>query len=683
MTSKNPSRSHVRKNRKEKKKRSPFARFIKTFFIIIFVIALTLTAAVAVLYYTTDPKTLIDKISVELYKQYNRELSIRSIKVSLFKGIYLEGIELSERGGFSRGTAVEFKEGSVIYNPFALLHGQLDIIKISVGGFYSTYKKTIALVEDLTKNSGQEETSPSRLSFRLREIEIYDSQFLYANVPLNFEARVLPDIGNIFNTTLRIKVFSIYGELLFTGKVNDGQLLVSKLKTAPFTDHALDMTVNRLSVVLHLEDATHYSVLCRNLDVDYGSLHVESYSQFTGTYNTKMKEISLEGAGFRINGSKLFAESLSYAVQAKLFKAKLTNIEVLAGDLIPGARGTLSGDLSIEYARKLYLTGQLKVEDFAYEFIDAADAELRFADSAASGSIRVSTECGELTASLSSDNLAVSPLTVNLKSDSLVLDPLIRYLNRPGRSQPSREGSSGGGGGGFPLPEIRLVASVGKLQYERYTADSVCLSVSYTPSLISLKNLSFVFMKGTLTASGDLIDNVFSGRLTYDKGKLKEFSKLFLSEGENISGTVRIDGKFRLDMKDLYDSIVDVQVSVSDGVIENLILQDRISKLLYDIPLDYIIFDKIALNAILNERRLNLLSLTFDSDQIRLNANGTLTLDDQKLNADATLTIDKDYLSPLPNFARIFTSGYEQDGWVNFHLGIENTLREPKIKIIR
>lgn len=673
-----------RRSKKDKPKPKGFLKFLKFFFIILFVLVLTLSAAVAALYYTTDPQTLIDKISTELYKQYKREISIEQVQISLLKGIYLEGISMSARGGFANGTAVEFKDGSVIYNPFALLRGQLDIIKISVGGFYSSYKKIIALVGDFTQTPGQSSDSQAKLAFRLREIEIYDSQFVYDGIPLNFEARVLPNTRDIFDTTLHIRVYSMYGELSFNGKVNDGQLAVYDLSTAKFTGGAFDATVNRLIVTLHLVDSTHYSLVCRDLDADYGVIHLSTYSQFTGSYNTKRKEVTIEGMGLNINGSKVYAESLFYSVPGKVFEAVIPEFEVSAADLMDGAKGKITGSLSIEYSRKLRLTGEINFEDLSYEFVESANGRLNFDNSRAEGSIRLDSESGSLTVAISSENIETSPVTVRLSSDSLVLDPLLEYLNKRNRGSSSGSGqSSGGGQGGLPIAGIRLIANVGVLKYDKFTTESVALSASYSGSIVSVDSLSLKFMKGALTASGALSENIFAGSMVFQKGKLKEFSKLFLKESESISGTVNIDSRFRIDLNDLYDSVVDLNVNVSDGVIENLIIQDRISKVLYDIPLDYILFDSITMKAILNERTLNLMSLAFDSDQIRMNANGTLALDGEKLNADATVSIDKAFLSPLPNFVTIFTSGYEQNGWMNFHLGIENTLKEPKVKLIR
>lgn len=681
-----PAKTSSRKNKKEKKKKSPLARFITGFFVTLFVLAAALAGAVAYLYYTTDPQVLITRISDELYKQYRRELSVGNVQVSILKGIYIEGIKISERGGFVEGTAVKFKEGSVVYNPFALLAGRIDILKISIGGFYSTYERTMSLINDFTKTSSSQGGSPAKLSFKLREIEVYDSQFVYLDIPLNFEVRAVPDFNDIYNTALRLKIYSVYGELSFVGKVSDGQLYVDGLKTAPFTGGALDVTVNRLQVELHLKDSTHYSLVCKDLDAQYGTLKLSTYSDFTGSYNTKVKSVELKELGLKINDSKIFADSLSYALNTKTLRAELSSIDAAASDLLPGAKGSVTGNLSLVYSRKIRLSGRLVVENFSYKIVRDANAQINFDENRTTGSMNLSSDCGDVSVTLGSDDLASLPLSVRVKSDAFTLDPLLAMFSAQngqgsGASGSTNAGASSGAAS-LPIAGIALEVQVGDLKYKNFDLQSVSLSASYDGRIASVGNLSLVFMKGNLQANGDLMNGIFAGQLTYSKGKLKEFSKLMLSGNENISGTVDLSGKFRIDVADFYNSIADLQVKVSDGVIENLIIQNKISKLLYNIPLDYILYDSIELHAVMNDRVLGLQSLAFDSDQIRLNASGTLALDGGKLSADSTLSIEKAYLSPLPNFTRIFTSGYESDGWVNFRIGVENTLKEPKVKLL-
>jgi len=141
--------------KKEKKAKNPFLRILK-WFIIVFIILLAAAAGtVAYFYYTTDLQDLVRKISAEIKANYNREIQVKTIEISLFQGIRFTGIEVSKSGGFVNGVSVNFTEGSLIYNPFGLFMRQLDILSISVSGLYTTYNNVMNILDDLAKDAAK------------------------------------------------------------------------------------------------------------------------------------------------------------------------------------------------------------------------------------------------------------------------------------------------------------------------------------------------------------------------------------------------------------------------------------------------------------------------------------------------------------------------------------------------
>jgi hypothetical protein len=668
--------------KKEKKAKNPFLRILK-WFIIVFIILLAAAAGtVAYFYYTTDLQDLVRKISAEIKANYNREIQVKTIEISLFQGIRFTGIEVSKSGGFVNGVSVNFTEGSLIYNPFGLFMRQLDILSISVSGLYTTYNNVMNILDDLAKDAAKAPPQTNKqaqlFTIKIRNIEIKDSQVLLNDTPLSFHM-ILSPAEPFDDSGLMLDVTSMYGTMRYDGTLIKGYLQLRSFDPDKLLKMKTGFTIPQLDAELARAGLDDVTVTGKIVNVCWGAFNFCSQTQFTGTYSLKKQYLLVHGLGFRVNTSKFYISRLLLYFSRVRIDLVADQVDLNLSDFFPDMRGKLTGNIDLVFDKGFILSGKLRMNDFNYQWINGMSGEWTVTENKLSGSADVQFAGGSGKLGFSSGNLAVSPWSVTLNSSRIDLAAFLAGWDKYAESGGAKGGESGAG---LPIkvPVIDLRANIEQILFDDVDLRSVSLSGVWKNSQLSADG-SLQFLRGKLSAHLVWKESIISGKFQYSDGKLKELADAFLKGKGKLHGNINASGTFALDLTDIFASDADFTVSASGGEIRDFAVQKEMASALYGIPVDNIFFDTVFLKAKLADKKLTIDAFNFDSDAIVIGASGDIHTDNKMMNIAAEVSFSQDFLNPLPNLATIFTSGYKKDGRVVFNLKIGGAFDKPDVKL--
>lgn len=668
------------------KKKGFFSKLLK-FFLISFLSLVLLVGALVAAYSIIGPQFIIEKISTVLFENYSREISVESFELSLIEGIRVQGIALSESGGFDEGTAVEFEEGSVLYNPLGLLRGHLDIVKVSMGGFSTSYQQIISITEDFVSESPEEieeeeTSSKSPLKIKIGTIELYDSTFDYEGVVLELYAKITAK-DDLEKTEADIKITSDSGNITMKGNLSYATIAVYGLKLADFVP-GVDAVLTSLRLGFSMDEDQNLTLTGRDVDLVYGDFNISVDSGFTGTFHSSARKIFLSNLTVGIEGASLKLSTAEYALQNGKLSADVSEINATLSSFVDGLKGKVSGSVRLTMlGEDLSFDGDVFVSELKYApVLSSGEIHLQLSGEGFTADGNLTTDGGELDLDLYSSHLIEGPYSASLSADEIDIEKLLDSLSKMESSEtgsPDEECETESSSG--ELPTVSFDLDVSAASYGDLDISDIELSGGIRKSRIVIDNLSLEVLRGTLSASGSLCGSVFSGDLSYSKGKLRDLTTAFFDDDKKLYGTLSAFSTFKLDLADFLDSTAELDITFSDGELRNFILQEEISKVLYDVPLDDIFFDSITLSAKLQNRNAFINEFTFKSDSISVSADGIIELDGMDLDVSALLSIHEDFLSGLPNVTKIFTAGYKEDENYHFLIEVGGNTGDPKVSL--
>ncbi|NPV01846.1 MAG: hypothetical protein HPY53_10745 [Brevinematales bacterium] len=671
---------------KEKKAKNPFLRIIKWVIIIFVILAAAAAGTVAYFYYTTDPQDLVKKISAEIQTNYNREIRVQTIEISLLQGIHFTGIEVSKSGGFINGVSVKFAEGSLIYNPLGLFMRQLDVLSISVSGLSTTYDNVMNILNDFTKDvpkaPAQTNHQANLFTIKVRNIEIKDSQVLFKDTPLNFHVTLSPS-DEFDESGFVLDVDSMYGSVHYDGTLKKGFLQIRSFQPDKLMKMNTGFTIPQLDAELVREGMDDVTVTGKIVNICWGEFNLCSQTQFTGTYSLKKQYLLVHGLGFRVNNSRFYISRLLLYFSRVHIDLVADKVDIDVSDFSPGMSGKLTGNIDLVYDKGFILSGKMRMDSFKFQWIDNLNGEWTVADNRLTGSANADFAGGSAKLGFSSGNLAVSPWSVEFNSQKIdVARFLAEWDKYSGGSGNGGGKESGGQEAGFPIkvPVIDLRANIDQIVFDDVDLRDVSMAGIWKNSELTADG-SLQFLRGKLSAHLVWKGNIVNGKFQYIDGKLKELADAFLKGTGKLHGNLNASGTFALDLTDIFGSDADFTVSASGGEIRDFAVQKEMASALYGIPVDDIFFDTVLLKAKLGDKKLTIETFKFDSDAIVIGASGDIHTDTKKMNIDAEASFSQDFLNPLPNIATIFTSGYQKDGRIAFRLKIGGAFDKPEVKL--
>ena len=658
-----------------KKKKNPLLGFLKWFLIVFLILASGLAGTIAYFYYTTDPQELVKIISAEVMLRYNREIKVEGISISIFEGVHLNGIELSRTGGFQYGVSVSFKEGSLIYNPLALLARELDILSITVSGLYTTFDNSMAILDDFLKSPPPSKTTNAQKSlfiFKIHAIELKDSQLLINDVPLNFHVIFNPS-DTLSNAGLMMEAESMFGSLRYDGTIGKGYLTVRDFEPDKIFKLSTGIQIPRLEAELSMENVESVAITGKIVNIKWKDFMFSSKTQFKGNYSIKNKYVLVHNLGFRINGSDFFVTRFMMSFARVKIDALIDKIDVRISDFFKDMDGHLTGKVDLIYEKTFDLNGEFELADFRFQWIEKLDGKIVVRNSELSGNASAVFSGGTASLQFSSPDIVKSPWTISLDSEKI---DLVKFLAEWEKYSGSGGGGEGSGAPAIAPPVFNIRADIGQLVFGDVDLRSISASGVFKDFQLTADGTLY-FLRGKLTAHLGWKGDTVSGNFKYSDGKLKEFADAFLKGQGMLHGTINAQGTFALDMRDLFNSDADFTVQASGGEIRDFPVQKEMASALYGVPVDDLFFDNIALSASLKNKELTVKGFQFDSDAIVIHAAGSIFTDSKKMNIGAEASFSKDFLYSLPNITTLFTYGYEQGERVVFKLAIGGMFDKP------
>jgi hypothetical protein len=644
-------------------------RILLFFVLFLFIII----AAAVIVYINYDPQKLLSAFSSQLQKDYSIGLSARTVKLDLLKGIHLWDVKLLDPKKDNQ-VLVSFDEGGILYNPILLLNKKIDIIRISVSGIKSTYDSVFQVVSNITGYKPSD-TNTNAFTLAIHSISIDRAEIQYQKIPLFIKAECLLR-DPVEKSLFKGDITSGHGKISFIGNWNRAALSISGLELGYFVPGADSLVFHQMNGELDKSGNDGYLIHCKDIDLTFDKYRGHSLNPFEGIYQTAAQVIILSNAGLQVGQGRFGLEQFKYDLSNQIVFMKITNMQARLEEFVPPFKSDVTGTLEMTViGTNMTLNAGLDFSNLQYMFVRNGSGRASIRQNSISIDANLSTAGGEMSGRIISGDIFNGPYTMDFKGGSLDIEPV--FLNILSNTQGQQDQTNA------PAPALKILLGFDSARYKQLKFDQVSVSAGCENGVWTISEGKASIFRGNVLLKAEYSDNILAGNLNYTDGKLKEFTAQFLSGEKMLYGTISMKNSFKLDMSRLYNSSGEVEVEVKNGEIKDLIVQEKISRALFDIPLDNLFFDSIKLYGSLNKGLLSIRDLSFTSENIRMKAGGIINVSNMALNAISELSISKDYLSGLPNVTKIFTAGYEEEGRVNFKFKLNGTYQKPEAELLK
>lgn len=638
----------------------------------VILIIISVTAGLAVMAFiiailSINPAVLMEKMSAGLYASTGLQVKTGQARLHIFKGVEFDRAELSLPGGFKAGTALSISNGGLLYNPLALLTGSIDILRLEISGVRAGVEDLLSLSNLFTNKGGN-----ARL--KIRSAAVNDAVFSYQSNSYKVRASIL--MNDVFTESMvdgRIESDAFTARI--SGALKNAHIVLENFKLKALVKNALDIRIIKLETQL-TESGTPGSpgLIFKEAVLVYSSYRIENQAPFQGSINLSNMEITASRAPLTLNGS---GGLLLSGISIGLSPVKLT-IEAAAGGLplsalVKGLGGTASGNLLFTYGKSMSLNGSFIITNGA--FFPASDISGRIGvnNSILSGGLHINLPGGKASIIMEGGSVWSMVYPVSVSIPSLDLDPLLKAYQRYTNTAP---------GGAMPF-SVPFSINTAALSYGRYSLESVRVQGVYSSQGIKLDRSEAHIYQGKALLTGSWKNGVFTGNGSIQDLVLADLTRALLDPPRKLLGRVSANFTLNYSGGGLDGFNLSLYLKAKNGEIRDFIIQEKLSALLYDIPLDSIFFDSIEMNARMEKGLIRLNSLQFSSQSINASVSGGLTLQGLIMDLDARLSFTRDYLRPLPSFTRLFTAGMEKDGNIIFHLGLKGGLEKPQLELLK
>lgn len=646
-------------------------RAVKWLLGILGILLLFAVGGLVFIYYFTDPKQLVDLLSKELSKAYSLEVKTDKVQLDLTKGVRMSGVTLWDVSSQKQKLLLSFEEGGLVYNPVALFSGKLDILSISASKLSLSDTNLAYLISIF--NNKQTNQGKSSVKLILRSVSFKDSSFIYTDIPVGIDLNVNFGV-NLDNSQVKGKLEAKFGKISFQGTFRDLFVELDSFHLDGLFPAAPPLSFYSAEGEFILTDDGDYRFNGKKVRISYSNYSAQIDKPFVLIYQAKLSNLLVTNLLLKISNSEALIGRLNYSIPDEALEMSITDIQAELSDFLTEGKAGVSGFIALEYRKKLLLSGDLTFANLEYGFLKGGLGMISLTNNSAGVILEAKIPGGDIKINGEASDYAQGPWNIRISSKELALDTLLPEISK------GKKGSAGSSG--LPIA-VGIKADVGKMSYGKLRADNISLNANYQDNHWIISKMNLEFIRGIFSASGDLTGGILSGNARFDDGKLKELSGLLLEGDRRLYGTISGSTAFQLDLNYAAQTRGSIQLKVKNGELKNFILQEEVSRILFDIPLDDIVFDNASLNGKLNGTSFQLQQFNFDSPDIQLDATGNIELTNLNLSLQTRLSVTKDYLSGLPNVSQIFTSGYEEGDYIRFRIGMNGPLSKPEVKLIR
>ncbi|URA10661.1 AsmA family protein [Thermospira aquatica] len=648
-------------------------RFLIVFFVFLGIIVLAAAGGIFYLYTQWPPSRVFALANDFLEKNYYLRLETSRAEIDWLRGLSLQNPKLVDRDGT---VLLEANEITATYDLLGLFQKTLRFSRLTIRGLYTTSKNIEGIVKRFS-SSGKKSSSAS-FGFEIRQMVFVDSQVVYNSIPVNIN--VTWNLGSLGSTaSYNGSLVSMYGKASFQGRGKTIGFSLEDFNVAKFFPALNDIFIQKVGGDLFLQ-GNQWAIKGSSLTVLFQSNSVSS-PRYTVLYDTKKQTVLISDTRVKYGSSELFISNLFYSLPQKMAYGVFENVLLQLQDVAPGGEGSIEGNLRFRYEMQevSQLDGNLTLNNVKYGPLMAkGDFTIDGFTLNGNATVTIGNNMFEVQAS----PIGRQGLSLVISADRVDLKDLML------QKWPQTKSKSSSSGGNLPLEKIveslplAVEVKIPAVVYDAIAFDD--LSFSLQPRVRSwvIEKMGFDFLRGQVRGQAVIAGEYIRGNLSFSDIKLHELNETLLKEGRSIYGTLRGSIEYQLPLTNLLAGYMSMNFVVDKPELRGFVLQNQISELLYNLPLERLSFDSITVSGEMREKRLFLRNLLLDSYDIQVSAPTTLAFEKQLVDTEITLSVSKDYLSGLPNVAQLFTAGYSEGNRLVFRLKVTNTLEKPKVVLL-
>ncbi len=626
------------------------------------------SVTVFVWFYSSNPQKLLELLSKQLHDSYLLDIKASGAEFNLFKGLELKGVSISS----GSRELLYFSRGGLLYNPIALINNKVEIISISVRGLNTTPENIISIYDRFSvKNISGKKTIP----IIVHRLSISDSIITYNKIPFRTEITVSPD-RKLYDMPLSLTLRSSNANLDYKGTLNSGFVKITGTDIDSLFNTATALKIQALEGGVKRDNDNNIHLDGKELKINYGNFYFESLKTYNLDFIFKTLTLSLTQLDIRSGNSSAQIKGLTYSIPSGSLAVDAESLALDPGDLLKGAAGKITGDFNLNSGKETFISGNLKLQDVKYSWISSTEGSVRIDSNSLEAAISMKAPGIKADMKINCGNLFSGGVQIHADAGNIDMEALMTcFSNSNTAKSPAAL---------FPLKifPVILTVNAGKITYKKFELTDLYLDINASdPDMITVKELKAGLFRGNVLISMVLSHGNISGDAAITGIKLKEFSRTFLEGGRKIYGSADITGNFNIPVNDFTLAKAAFDAKINNGEIKDFFLQEEIAKTLFDIPLNDIFFDSIHARGSLQGSILSIGELTLDSTDITAQASGGVSFKEKTLTVRSDISFADSYLSGLPNFAQILTSGHQSGDRLNFSLIIDGELAKPAVKI--
>jgi len=647
-------------------------RFLVIVLVVVVVVGLVITGGVVYLYLQWPAEKVLAVANDFLSREYGLRVEVSSSKIDWLRGVSVKNPRLLTTGG---KVLLEGKELVIWYDIFALLHKELRLSKLTISGLYTTFDDVMMIQKYFASKQPQAKKSEN-FGFVIHQLVFVDSQIVYKGIPVNIN--VTWNLGSLtspasYNGTL----VTMYGRASFQGKGKTIRFQLENLDVARFEKSLSGFFVNRLAGEVFLQGA-QYAVKGTSLSLLWHSNSITS-PKYTCIYDGKKQTFFVTDAVVRYNESELNIAHVFYDVKSLLVQGRVNRFAVEFSDIVPEGKGKLSGDVNFLYEGKKLssLDGSLELDGVKY---GPLEVDGRFVVKGLTLDGSSTFVVGKNRFTLVSTPIGEKGLALRLSTERLDLKDLLEQ-----KWPTTKQASSG-----KSLPIEDVVASFPlslevvfpEVVYDKVSVQNVRFVMNPGERFWEITEMGGEWLRGTVSGRGVLAGDYLRGKLKASGIRLHDLNPL-LEKGRSIYGTLGATVEYQLPLTNLMMGYVSFQLVADKPELRNFVLQNQVSEVLYNLPLERLSFDSLTVGGEMREGKVYFSRIALDSYDIQVNASADIEWLTRLVRADIILSVSKDYVAGLPNVAKIVMAGYAKENRLVFQLRVTNTLDQPSVVLLQ
>ncbi|MCX7882769.1 MAG: hypothetical protein N2314_06070 [Brevinematales bacterium] len=634
---------------------------------------------VVYLYLQWPAEKVLRMVNDSLERTYRLRVEISSAHIDWLKGVTLLSPRLVEKGG---KVLLEAKEISAYYDIFALLQKTVKFSRLTIRGLYTTsedIQKVVTRFQPLSSSSKKAEG----FDFVIQQMVFVDSQVVYNAIPVSVD--VTWNLGS-FTTPGSYEglLVSMYGKVSFHGRGKNIRFQVEDMEVGRFWPETKEIVVKKLGGELYLQ-GNQWLVKGSTLSLLWQSNQVTS-SRYQLLYDVKRSTFLLSDTSLKYNTSDIQISNFFYDSRQKLAYGVAEDFSINVKDFVPGGEGTCGGKVTFRYENGSLsqLDGSIYLKGVAYGPLQI-EGDFRVLGFSLEG--EASLRLGKNTMVLRSSPIGRQGLALVMSAETFDLSDVFRQ-KWPKPAQKAQERSSPRETKTFSLGDLLEVfpldieVNLPRVVYEDLVIEDVYMHLVPRGKAWVMEQVGGRLLRGSIRGNAIIAGDFLRGTLQLTDIKLHDLNGVMLKDGKTVYGTLKGAIEYQLPLTNILMGYVGFGVTVEKPEFRGLVLQNQISEVLYNLPLERLSFDVLTLNGEMREGKIFMKDARLDSYDIQGLAQAVFYLEKKIVDTSLTLSVSKEYISGLPNVTQLLTAGYSEGNRLVFRLKVTNTWEKPKVVLL-